>query len=120
MGDIDDALFHQKLRAGQALSHLAEGRYLEAAKAFASISPDLTNQFRSVLSAEDLATYGSLLGLATLDRDALHELVIDGAFKGRLEVRSDDDRMVFVHLIRRLRVFPAAPKVTPRVRSPFR
>ena len=87
MGDIDDALFHQKLRAGQALAHLAEGRYLEAAKTFTSISPELTNQFHSVVSAEDLAMYGSLLGLATLDRATLHSLVIDGVFKGRLEVR---------------------------------
>ncbi len=50
------------------------------------MTPELTNQFHAVLSAEDLATYGSLLGLATLDRKTLHEMVIDGAFKGRLEV----------------------------------
>lgn len=86
MGDIDDPLFHQKLRAGQALAHLAEGRYLEAAKTLTSISPELTNQFHSVISAEDLAMYGALLGLATLDRGTLHSLVIDGVFKGRLEL----------------------------------
>ena len=86
MGDIDDALFHQKLRAAQGLAHLAEGRYLDSAKTFTSISTDLTNQFNSVISAEDLALYGALLGLATLDRKELHECVIDGVFKGRLEV----------------------------------
>jgi COP9 signalosome complex subunit 1 len=53
---------------------------------FVSVSLDLTNQFCSVVSAEDLAMYGALLGLATLDRDKLHSLVIDGPFKGRLEV----------------------------------
>lgn len=69
-----------------ALVHLAEGKYYDAAKLFASVSLDLTNQFSSVLSAEDLAMYGALLGLATLDREKLHTLVIDGPFKGRLEV----------------------------------
>ena len=87
MGDINDVLFHQKLRAGQALVHLAEGRYLESAKLFTSIDPKLTNQFNSVISAEDLAMFGALLGLATMDRTMLHSAVIDGAFKGRLEVR---------------------------------
>ena len=86
MGDIDDSMFHQKLRVGQALSHLAEGRYLESAKIFTSIDIQLTNQFNSVISAEDLAVYGSILGLATMNRDMLHGLVIDGAFKARLEV----------------------------------
>ena len=89
MGDIDDSLFHQKLRVGQALSHLAEGRYLESAKIFTSIDTQLTNQFNSVISAEDLAVYGSILGLATMNRDMLHGSVIDGAFKARLEVSID-------------------------------
>lgn len=47
---------------------------------------ELTNQFSSVLSAEDIALYGALLGLASLDRENLHSLVIDGPFKARLEL----------------------------------
>lgn len=87
MGESDnDPLFHHKLRVGQALAHLAEGRYLDAAKSVTSISPDLTNQFNTVVSAEDLALYGAVLGLATLDRATLHGMVIDGPFKGRLEL----------------------------------
>ncbi|KAL9186518.1 hypothetical protein ACHAXT_005756 [Thalassiosira profunda] len=86
-GDVDhDPLFRQKLRAGQALAHLAEGRYREAATGLTSLSTELTTQFSSVISAEDLATYGSVLGLATMDRDALHAAVLDGEFKGRLEL----------------------------------
>jgi COP9 signalosome complex subunit 1 len=89
MGDIDDSLFHHKLRALQGLAYLAEGRYFDAAKAFTSVSPDLTNEINSVVSAEDIAMYGSLLGLATMDRTMLHSMVIDGAFKGRLELIPD-------------------------------
>lgn len=89
MGDMDDPLFHHKLRAMQGLAYLAEGRYYDAAKSFTSVSPDLTNQVNSVISAEDIAMYGSLLGLATLDREMLHSLVIDGTFKVRLELVPD-------------------------------
>lgn len=89
MGDIDDSLFHHKLRALQGLAYLAEGRYFDAAKAFTSVSPDLTNEINSVVSAEDIAMYGSLLGLATMNREMLHSMVIDGAFKGRLELIPD-------------------------------
>lgn len=85
-GDPDDALFRPKLRTAQALACLAEGRYSEAARGFTLVSPELTSQFHTVVSAEDLATYGGLLGLATMDRKALHEAVIDGPFKGRLEL----------------------------------
>lgn len=89
MGDIDDRLFHHKLRALQGLAHLAEGRYYDAAKSFTSVSSDLTNEINSVISAEDIAMYGSLLGLATFDRETLHSLVIDGTFKVRLELVPD-------------------------------
>jgi len=89
MGDMDDPLFHHKLRAMQGLAYLSEGRYYDAAKSFTSVSPDLTNQVNSVISAEDIAMYGSLLGLATLDREMLHSLVIDGTFKVRLELVPD-------------------------------
>lgn len=82
-----DPLFHAKLRAAGGLAHLAEGRYAEAARSFTSVSTELTGQFSSVVSAEDIALYGGLLGLATMDRAGLHAHVIDGPFKGRLEVR---------------------------------
>ena len=83
----EDPLFRHKLRAAQGLVDLKRGRYLDAAETFASVSPELTGQFSSVISAEDMAMYGSVLGLATLDRERLHKLVIDGAFNARLEVR---------------------------------
>ena len=65
---------------------LAEGRYAESAKLFCATSTELTNQFSTVLSAEDIALYGALLGLACLNRDHLHTQVIDGPFKARLEL----------------------------------
>lgn len=86
LGDSNDELFTHKLRAANALVCLAEGKYSESAKLFTAISTDLTSQFSNVLSVEDIALYGALLGLASLDRKSLHSMVIDGAFKARLEL----------------------------------
>mmetsp|Transcript_4465 Transcript_4465/g.8242 ORF Transcript_4465/g.8242 Transcript_4465/m.8242 type:complete len:633 (-) Transcript_4465:168-2066(-) len=84
--NASDSLYRSKLRAAQALTQLSSRNYLEAAKLFASTSIDLTNQFSNVISAEDIATYGALLGLATFHRKQLHEYILDGNFKARLEL----------------------------------
>lgn len=80
------SLFHNKLKAAQGIAYLSEGKYKEAASTFTSISLELTNQFNSVISAEDLALYGALLGWATYDWETVCEVVMEGEFKARLEV----------------------------------
>jgi COP9 signalosome complex subunit 1 len=57
-----------KVAVVYALSLLQEGNYSDAANQLVSISIDLTNQFNSVISAEDVVLYSVLLGLATFDR----------------------------------------------------
>lgn len=57
-----------KVSVVYALSLLQEGNYSDAANQLVSISIDLTNQFNSVISAEDVVLYSVLLGLATFDR----------------------------------------------------
>ena len=82
-----DPLFASKLRVASAVVLLAEGRYEDAARKLADCSPDLTHQFNAVVSAEDIATYGAVLGLATLGREELRSLILDGPqFKSRLEL----------------------------------
>jgi hypothetical protein len=78
--------YQPKLRVALGLAHLAEGKYTDAAIIFTSLTIELNTQFATVISAEDIALYGSILGLATMDRELLHGCVIDGIFKGRLEV----------------------------------
>jgi len=60
-----DPLFHAKLRAAGGLAHLAEGRYAEAARSFTSVSTELTGQFSSVVSAEDIALYAANMECVT-------------------------------------------------------
>lgn len=82
-----DSLFASKLRVASALVLLADSRFEDAARKLASVSAECTTQFNTVVSAEDIALYGALLGLATLDRSALQTLVLNGPdFKGRLEL----------------------------------
>mmetsp|Transcript_28702 Transcript_28702/g.38224 ORF Transcript_28702/g.38224 Transcript_28702/m.38224 type:complete len:532 (-) Transcript_28702:187-1782(-) len=83
----NDSEFASKLAAASALVSLSESHYADAALKFASLSSELTNQFNSVLSAEDIALYGGLLGLASLDRQSLQSSLLDSTkFKGRLEL----------------------------------
>ncbi len=82
----DLSLFHHKLKAAQGIAYLCENKYKLAAATFTSISLELTNQFSSVISAEDIALYGALLGWATLDREMVCAVVMEGVFKPRLEV----------------------------------
>jgi len=82
----DLTLFHHKLKAAQGIAYLCKGKYKLAAATFTSISSELTNQFSSVISAEDIALYGALLGWATLDREMVCAVVMEGVFKPRLEV----------------------------------
>ena len=68
-------------------AYLHDGRYAEAARKFATVHSDLTNQFPTVVSAEDVALYGGLLGMAALDRSELQDIILDSAtFKGRMEL----------------------------------
>ena len=82
-----DPLFAAKLRAASGLALLAEQRYAEAARKLATVHSELTTQFSTVLSAEDVALYGALLAMAALDRSELQDLILDSStFKGRLEL----------------------------------
>jgi len=62
------------------------GEYHAAATSFLSITDvNFTNQFNSVLSAEDLALYGGLLGLITLDRAAIETKIDVEVWRGRID-----------------------------------
>ncbi len=65
----------------QALSLLQEGNYGDAATQLASISVDFSNQFNTVISAEDIVLYTVLLGLASFDRRKIQTVMfVDGSF----------------------------------------
>ena len=68
-----------KLRAAQGLTYITQGKYKLAATAFTSLSCDLGSSFNDVISGGDVATYGTLCGLATMDRSEVSSRMIDSA-----------------------------------------
>lgn len=80
------ALFTSQLQVVKGLLALVEGKLEEAAKLFLNISGEFQSQFTNLLSAEDVALYGGLLGLTTLHRDELNSLVMNDVVQERLEL----------------------------------
>lgn len=86
------------VRASAALALLVRGRYKEAADRFLSVVTDpseerlsyLQQNFGEPISLEDVATFGSLCALATLDRPTLKKKVLESsAFRALLELVPD-------------------------------
>jgi len=84
--DADDAL-KPILSAALGLANLASGTYREAARNFLECPPTLGSTFSDVISPNDIAIYGGLCALASMDRKELKTEVLDnGAFRNFLEL----------------------------------
>ncbi|KAI9807025.1 MAG: hypothetical protein M1825_005742 [Sarcosagium campestre] len=76
-----------KNSAAVGLAHLASGHYKEAAKAFLGTDISLGSSFNQVLTSNDVAVYGGLCALASMDRAELKARVLDSAsFRNFLEL----------------------------------
>ncbi|KAL4872245.1 hypothetical protein BDV12DRAFT_152333 [Aspergillus spectabilis] len=79
---------HQpKMSAAMGLSQLHSGSYLEAANSFLSTDPSLGDSYNEVLSSNDVAVYGGLCALASMDRNELQRRVLENSsFRNFLEL----------------------------------
>lgn len=93
-----------KMRACAGLALLVRGSYAQSAARFLDTCKEksedriatLAKEFGDVMSLEDVATYGSLCALATLDRAALTRMVINRQeFRNLLELVPDVREMVY-------------------------
>ncbi|KAI5801194.1 26S proteasome subunit RPN7-domain-containing protein [Geopyxis carbonaria] len=76
-----------KLNTAMALAHMSLGAYRDAARAFLDCPPTLGASFNEVLSSNDVAVYGGLCALASMDRQALKTEVLDNTnFRQFLEL----------------------------------
>ncbi|KAI9341559.1 26S proteasome subunit RPN7-domain-containing protein [Zopfochytrium polystomum] len=83
----DRTLVLSKLKCCSGLVHLANGKFKSAARSFLDVSFQMNNGFSEVLSANDVATYGSLCALASFERSELKNKVFDNSeFKQYLEL----------------------------------
>lgn len=76
-----------KLSAAMGLSQLATGSYLEAAFSFLATEPILGDSYNEIISSNDVAVYGGLCALASMDRVDLQRCVLDNqGFRNFLEL----------------------------------
>ncbi|KAI0455206.1 26S proteasome subunit RPN7-domain-containing protein [Xylaria acuta] len=77
---------YQKTVAG--LAYLGSQKYAEAAKCFLDAGdPNKCHRFNDVASANDVATYGGLLALASMERNELQRKVLENSsFRNYLEL----------------------------------
>ncbi|KAF9238437.1 hypothetical protein DTO006G1_9210 [Penicillium roqueforti] len=84
----DDAAKNiSKITAASALSQMHQTLYLDAANSFLSIPPDLGDTYNEVITPNDVAVYGGLCALASMNRDDLQKNVLDNqTFRTFLEL----------------------------------
>lgn len=84
-----------KLCATMGLVHLGNSAYRDAARSFLECPPRLSDTFNSIISSSDVATYGGLCALASLDRTALKtEVLENNDFRSFLELQPQMRRAI--------------------------
>lgn len=83
----DEPKCKAKMMATLGLSQLAMGSYDAAAATFIGTDPSLGDSYKEVISPNDVAVYGGLCALATLDRNDLVNNVLENkSFRSYLEL----------------------------------
>ncbi|CAG8144695.1 unnamed protein product [Penicillium salamii] len=83
----DAARNEPKIAAAWALAQMQQGAFLEAANSFLAIPADLGDSYNEVLTPNDVAVYGGLCALASMNREELQRNVLDNqSFRNFLEL----------------------------------
>jgi|Transcript_50341 COP9 signalosome complex subunit 1 len=90
---FSDEADQSKIHAAYGLYYMTAGKYKEAAFSFAQVKQqDLTstttssNNFHDILCAQDVALYGVLCALASLDRNEVQSKLLDSSFRECLQL----------------------------------
>lgn len=76
-----------KMSAALGLSQLHLNSYMDAANSFLSTDPSLGDSFNESLTSNDVAVYGGLCALASMDRNELQRRVLENSsFRNFLEL----------------------------------
>ncbi|KIW19974.1 hypothetical protein PV08_00549 [Exophiala spinifera] len=76
-----------KMQAAMGLQQMSMGEYLEAALTFLNIDATISDSYREVISSNDIAVYGGLSALASMDRPDLQARVLENhSFRNFLEL----------------------------------
>ncbi|KAI1423583.1 26S proteasome subunit RPN7-domain-containing protein [Xylaria sp. FL1777] len=107
---------YQRMVAG--LAYLGSEKYAEAAKCFLDAGdPTHCQRYNDVASSNDVATYGGLLALASMDRDELQHKVLDNSsFRNYLELEPQIRKAVSMFVNCR---YSACLEILERYRSDY-
>lgn len=84
-----------KISAAAGLAHLGQDNFLESANQFLNADPTLGDSYNEVITANDVAVYGGLCALASMDRNELQRRVLDNnQFRNYLELEPHIRRAV--------------------------
>nr|KMM73607.1 G protein pathway suppressor 1 [Coccidioides posadasii RMSCC 3488] len=91
----DETKNKAKMWASLGLSQLATGAYFDAAMSFVSTDPNLGDNYKEIISANDIAVYGGLCAMASMDRSDLVSYVLENkSFRNFLELEPHIRRAV--------------------------
>ncbi|KAI9841358.1 MAG: hypothetical protein M1837_000741 [Sclerophora amabilis] len=91
----DEAEVQPKLHASMGLAQLASRNYRDAAFNFLRTEPALGSSFSRVISPNDVAVYGGICALASMDRNELQtEVLENSAFRTFLELEPQIRRAI--------------------------
>ncbi|KAK5274165.1 hypothetical protein LTR99_000578 [Exophiala xenobiotica] len=84
----DDVIRNQpKAQAAMGLQQMSIGEYREAATSFLNVDASIGDSYSDVISSNDVAVYGGLCALASMNRAELQENVLDNnSFRNFLEL----------------------------------
>lgn len=83
----EQAKSQPKASAALGLSQLQSGSFLDAANSFLATDPNLGDSYNEIISSNDVAVYGGLCALASMDRNELQRRVLDNnSFRNFLEL----------------------------------
>ncbi|KAK9832518.1 hypothetical protein WJX81_004497 [Elliptochloris bilobata] len=93
---VRDKVVAAKLKCSGALAALEAKKYKTAAKRFTEVSVELGNGYADVVAAADVALYGGLCALATMERPELRSAVVDNvAFREYLDAHPEMREVVY-------------------------
>lgn len=89
------AKMQPKTSAAMGLSQLQSGSYLDAANSFLGTDPSLGDSYNEIITSNDVAVYGSLCAMASMDRHELQRRVLDNnTFRNFLELEPQIRRAI--------------------------
>ncbi|KAI9646062.1 hypothetical protein NHQ30_005500 [Ciborinia camelliae] len=87
VGPDDDKVIRPFIHAAEGIAQMHSGQYAAAAQTFLQTPPGMSTNCNTIVSPNDIAVYGGLCALATIERNDMQKLVLENSeFRTYLEL----------------------------------